>query len=94
MFGRYLKRHAWQLRSEGLELLMPYVTELFEDAATAVQAAWCLFNPMAQALGTQKTGKFFLPLLTSIFDDESTTPKHMKLYHRTYIIQLIVRLGP
>ena len=27
------------------------------------------------------------------FDDESTTPKHMKLYHRTYIIQLIVRLG-
>ena len=93
MFAKYLGKNAPALGLEGLEIVMPYVVELFEDAATGVQAAWSLFNPMAQALGPKKTAKFFLPLLTSIFDDESTTPKHMKLYHRSYIIQLIVRLG-
>lgn len=93
ILAKYLNKNASVLGFEGLELIMPYIVELFEDAATGVQAAWCLFNSMAQALGLCKTAKFFLPLLTAMFSDESTTLKHMKLYHRSYILQLIVRLG-
>ncbi len=78
---------------EGLELLIPYIKSLFEDPMTSIQAAWSLFNPVAQALGPKDTAKQLLSHLIQLFDAEVSTGKHMKLYHRSFILQLLIRLG-
>ena len=89
----YVTKAGPALGKEGLELLLPYITELFENPATCVQAAWSLFEPVSQILGPVDTTKRLLPHLTRLFDGEELTRKHMKLYHRTFVIQLLVRLG-
>lgn len=91
--ARFLNKASHQLGPEGMELVCPYIVQLFEDINSGVQAAWSLFNVVSQALGPRSTGVQFLPLITRLMDNDCLTPKHMKLYHRSFIIQLIVRLG-
>ena len=90
---QYLSRMACSVGLDALEILMPYVVEMVEDPLTSAQAAWSLFNPIAKAIGPTETSKHFLRLLTKLFDEEDTTPKFMKIYHRSYVMQLVVRFG-
>jgi len=94
LLTQYLTRMSSKLGVDGLELVIPYVLQRFTDLQTsAAQSAWSLFHPLAQALGPAKTAKHFLSALTSLFDTEETSVKYLKIYHRSFIVQLIVRLG-
>nr|CAD7393459.1 unnamed protein product [Timema cristinae] len=88
--------------SEGLDILVSFVKHLLEEPVTAVMAAWYLFDPMAVVLGPRKTSEHFLSSLIKLYDygthfdnalNLKTCSKHMNLYHRSFLLQLVVRLG-
>ena len=94
IFAKYLNRVSFDMIGlGGIELLLPYIESLVSSSATAVQAIWLLFAPVSLMLGATKTREILLPHIVAVFDDEMTTTKHMKLYHRSFVIQLVVRLG-
>jgi WD repeat-containing protein 81 len=88
---------------EGLDLILPYVRELLEDPSTSVLAAWHLFDPVAKVLGPQRTAATLLEPIVKLYDyaandyNDSVPSdggnRHVKLYHRSFLLQLIVRLG-
>lgn len=88
---------------EGLDLILPYVKELLEDPSTSVLAAWHLFDPVAKVLGPQKTATTLLEPIVKLYDYAADDDnglvssdggnKHVKLYHRSFLLQLIIRLG-
>lgn len=83
-----------QMPPSAIEIMVHFVKELFEDPWTSVMAAWSLFNPVAEALGPALTQKYFVAPLLCLYDSElPCTSKHLKLYHRTFLLQIIVRIG-
>lgn len=93
MTAAEVKKLLPKLNEEGFDLVLPYLKETFESPHTSVLAAWYLFNMVAQAMGPQLTCKHLIQPLTRLFDAEYPTTKHMKLYHHSYLLQLIIRLG-
>ncbi|XP_076442450.1 WD repeat-containing protein 81-like [Babylonia areolata] len=89
---QFLLRWGVDLGKEGLQLVLPLTDSLLADKLTMVQAAWQLFNILSRALGPTRTLSTFLPALSVLFADSPATAKHIKLYHRTYLIQLLLRL--
>lgn len=89
----YLKKNRGKITEEGYELLLPYIKELFQDPKTTVQAAWSLFGIVGKELGPFELGRHLMPFLIQIFSGEATSPKHMKLYHRSFLVQLLLSLG-
>ncbi|GFR67396.1 WD repeat-containing protein 81 [Elysia marginata] len=81
------------LGAEGMGLVLPYIQDLLRNEYTTVQAAWALFDVTTKELGPVESSKQFLPVLTALFSGEVSTAKHIKLYHRSFLIQLIVRFG-
>lgn len=92
LMSRFIQQHLHSVGTEGIQLVLPYIAELITTPSTGVQAAMLLFNVLSQTLGYDLTSQIFVPLLIQLLDGEAT-PKHLKLYHRTFIVQLIVRLG-
>jgi WD repeat-containing protein 81 len=84
---------------EIVNILLPHVRDLIEDASTSVLAAWYLFDPIARILGPQKTCETLLESILKLYENEpneSTLPyygKIAKLYHHSFLLRLIVRLG-
>lgn len=94
LLAHYLTRMSSKLSADGLKLVIPFVLQRLSDLhTTAAQSAWSLFYPLALALGPAQTARYFLPALTSLFDTEETSVKYLKIYHRSFVVQLIVRLG-
>lgn len=88
----FLVAHGDKLGEEGLEVVMPLIQSLFSDKLTTVQASWGLFNLVSRILGPGETGCKFLPNLTALFMECPASAKHVKLYHRTFLTQLLLRL--
>ncbi|CAH1791760.1 unnamed protein product [Owenia fusiformis] len=82
-----------KLNQESVELIMPFIMKLFTDKFTTIQAMWSLFGPISQSLGPKMTSKMLLPVFADIFNADPTSPKHIKLYHRSFLLQAIIRLG-
>lgn len=93
LIEKFLKRNFGKISQEGYELILPYVEELFQDKDTTVQAAWSLLNIVGKDLGPKRVAKALLPYLTRLLSGQDSTPKHMKLYHRTFLVQILLRLG-
>ncbi|XP_066986474.1 WD repeat-containing protein 81 isoform X1 [Macrobrachium rosenbergii] len=91
--ARDLPKLLQSLSAEGLDLILPYLIELFDYQESAVNAAWYLISPLAQALGPEESNKHLLPLMVKLFEAEVVTDKHLKLYHRSFLLQLIVWFG-
>ncbi|XP_069116265.1 WD repeat-containing protein 81-like isoform X2 [Argopecten irradians] len=89
----FLETFQGHLSPEGLELILPYVEDLFRDDITAIPAAWSLFNLIGQEIGPKETSSRFLQHLVKLFSGENPSPKLMKIYHKTFLIQMLLRLG-
>lgn len=88
-----LTRISYKMGLDGLSLVIPHILELLNDHATSVQCAWSLFYPVAQSLGPSAAAQYLLQPLVNLFDNEDTTVKYLKIYHRSFVNQLIVRFG-
>ena len=87
----FLQQHEIVLGQEGVDLLLPYVEGLLQVKDTAVQCAWILFDIMSRQLGPDVAKNKFLPQITKLYTEEYSTPKHLKLYHHKFLVQLLVR---
>ncbi|XP_052767541.1 WD repeat-containing protein 81-like isoform X2 [Mya arenaria] len=89
----YLRKNSGRISDEGFEILLPYIRDLFEDPVTTVQAAWSILGHVGRELGPAQLAKNLMPCLIRIYSGEDSTPKHMKLYHRSFLVQLLLHLG-
>lgn len=89
----FLRENRGKLTAEGFELLMPYIKDLFKDPITTVQAAWSILRHVGKELSPADVSKNLMSYLTQLFSGESSTPKHMKLYHRSFLVPLCLTIG-
>ncbi|XP_017887166.1 WD repeat-containing protein 81 [Ceratina calcarata] len=105
----HLLFHTGIAREACLELIVPHVQQIMEEPYSCVLAAWYLFDPIAKALGPKDTAQtFLLPIMklyeNGSFMDNSTHNeilssaltakfKTTRLYHRNFLLKLMVRLG-
>nr|XP_033329625.1 WD repeat-containing protein 81 isoform X1 [Megalopta genalis] len=94
---------------EALELIMPHIQQVMEESYSAVLAAWYLFDPIARALGPKDTAETFLTSIMKLYENGSFMDNSLyadvlpsglvakfrttRLYHRNFLLKLIVRMG-
>ncbi|XP_011308570.1 WD repeat-containing protein 81 isoform X2 [Fopius arisanus] len=92
-----------------LQLIVPHVKQIMEEPYSAVLAAWYLFDPIARSLGPKETSEIFLIPIVRLYENGSVMDsmtcldclplntfakfKTMRLYHRSFLLKLMVRLG-
>ncbi|XP_050471214.1 WD repeat-containing protein 81 isoform X1 [Bombus huntii] len=101
--------HTGVAREAYLELIMPHIQQVMEEPYSAVLAAWHLFDPIAKALGPRDTAQTFLLSIMKLYENGSFIDnfahadilpsgliaklKTTRLYHRNFLLKLMVRLG-
>ncbi|KYM87455.1 WD repeat-containing protein 81 [Atta colombica] len=97
------------MREATLQLIVPHIVQIMEEPYSAVLAVWHLFDPIAKTLGPKDTVNTFLLPIIKLYENGSImdTPLYVdiiptgmlakfrttRLYHRTFLLKLIVRLG-
>ncbi|XP_018373789.1 PREDICTED: WD repeat-containing protein 81 isoform X2 [Trachymyrmex cornetzi] len=101
--------YAGGMREATLQLIVPHIVQIMEEPYSAVLAVWHLFDPIAKTLGPKDTVNTFLSPIIKLYENGSIMdtalyvdiiPAGMlakfrttRLYHRTFLLKLIVRLG-
>jgi len=81
-----------EMSVEEFDLVLPLVKSLMSTPRTAVMASWHLLDPSASVLGPSRASEHLLQPLLALYHNSSPTSKHLKLYHRSFLITVIVRL--
>merc|ERR1719188_2351768 len=91
VISRTLSPLLSSMTEECVDLMVPMMTTLLQSSKTAVLTAWLLFDQVSSALGSDKTVLKFLESVSQLYMNGTTTAKHAKLYHRTFLLSLIMR---
>ncbi|XP_076179817.1 WD repeat domain 81 isoform X2 [Ptiloglossa arizonensis] len=105
----HLLSHTEVAKEASLELIVPHIQQIMEERYSAVLAAWYLFDPIAKALGPKDTAETFLSSIMKLYENGSFMDSALhadalssglvakfrttRLYHRNFLLKLIVRLG-
>ena len=81
------------LNGEGLDLLISYLSPLFSNEKTQLQAFLHLFDPLATSLGPKRTKKTFLKQLLTHYDVRTCNTSSVSLFHQAFMSKLIMRFG-
>ena len=81
------------LNGEGLDLLISYLSPLFSNEKTQLQAFLHLFDPLATSLGPKRTKKTFLKQLLTHYDVRTCNTSSVLLFHQAFMSKLIMRFG-
>ncbi|ODM88202.1 WD repeat-containing protein 81 [Orchesella cincta] len=92
-FSRDLIQVLPSLDEQGLEIVLPFVIEIFQNPETRVLAVWNIFLPFSQKIGRKKSIEFLLNPILQIYEADYHSEKHLKLFHRTFILQLCCCFG-
>ncbi|XP_067941415.1 WD repeat-containing protein 81-like [Watersipora subatra] len=92
---QFLSEFGTRLQWEGMELYLPYVTELLamQEGDHCMQAAWYIFGQLSQILGKSLTRKYVSSLILDLFNKDVSNVRKVKLFHKAFIQQLIMQLG-
>lgn len=101
--------YAGNSMESSLQLIVPHVREIMDEPYSAVLAAWYLFDTIARVLGPKDTAHNFLTSILKLYEHGSILDstvygdylpvgtlakfRTMRLYHRSYLLKLMVRLG-
>ncbi|KAM0737071.1 WD repeat-containing protein 81 [Formica fusca] len=101
--------YAGSAREATLQLIVPHIVQIMEEPYSAVLSVWYLFDPIAKTLGPKDTADTFLSPITKLYENGSIMDialyadilpagtlakfRTTRLYHRTFLLKLIVRLG-
>lgn len=90
---RWMPEVLTEINEEGKDILLLYLVELFKNQKTGLFALIMLFNKLAQFLGPKKSTEHCLPIIKSVFEANHSSSHFILLYHRSFLSQLMVRLG-
>ena len=79
------------LKLSEIDIIMPKLRQLYEDQSTAIMMAWVTFEPIAKLLGSHRAIEYLLQSIVNIYENNAQTTKHLKLYHRTFLGNVMVR---
>uniref|UniRef100_A0A1B6CYW9 BEACH domain-containing protein n=2 Tax=Clastoptera arizonana TaxID=38151 RepID=A0A1B6CYW9_9HEMI len=86
-----------------IDLILPHIINMLSDPATSIVTAWHLFDPIARALGPNRSSSLLLEPLVRLYDcdnekeliinenSQSRLKKRIKLYHRSFLLRLLIR---
>lgn len=84
---------------EVVNILLPHIRELIEEPPTSVLSAWYLFEHISRVLGPRRTAESLLESILKLYENEPNDAhlpyngKIAKLYHHSFLLRLMVRLG-
>ncbi|XP_077530385.1 WD repeat domain 81 [Haemaphysalis longicornis] len=82
-----------QLGPNDLDLVMGHLGDLFSDRESSLLAVWQLFDLVGLALGPKALADRLLPVLVGLLSTDRPTVRHLRLFHRSFLLKLQVRLG-
>lgn len=78
------------LREDLLDLVVPVYSQLLICPSTAVQASWLLLDPICSVMGPKLSRDLFLNIVVANYKNVQSS-KHVKLYHRVFVLVLMTR---
>ncbi|XP_077992246.1 WD repeat-containing protein 81-like [Glandiceps talaboti] len=91
---QYIPKLLSRMSQEGKELLLPHIVALFEDYNTAPFTTLYLFSKVSKHLGPAMTITNILPAMKKLYEaDQYATPVCLLLYHKSFLSQLLTRIG-
>ncbi|XP_075727888.1 WD repeat domain 81 isoform X3 [Rhipicephalus microplus] len=82
-----------QLSQVDLDLVMNHLSDLFSSPDSSLLAVWQLFDLVGLALGPKVLAERLLTVLINLLSTDQPTVRHFRLFHRSFLLKLQVRLG-
>ncbi|XP_075531916.1 WD repeat domain 81 isoform X4 [Dermacentor variabilis] len=82
-----------QLSQVDLDLVMNHLSDLFSNPESSLLAVWQLFDLVGLALGPKVLAERLLTVLINLLSTDQLTVRHFRLFHRSFLLKLQVRLG-
>ncbi|CAN7995423.1 unnamed protein product [Ixodes hexagonus] len=91
--SRGLPKLLTSLSQQDLDLVMGHLSDLFSHRDSSLLAVWQLFDLVGTALGPRGLAERLLGVLLNLMSPEQPTVRHLRLFHRSFLLKLQVRLG-